>query len=317
MISSKQIKKYWLWIILGTLLIQILFWTLIYYRAGNSVMALRLCGSIAYNEKIRYMVDSDWRKADVILLGSSMTLNNIDSVYLEKRLGVSKLVNLGSYGLKMRELHMVSQEALKACKPRLVIVASNMMDFYENSNPLLNSAKQIVPLSRGYFSVVDYIRSWDANYYWSQSKDYYNKKHNNLTYDSYRFDHCGGVLLNVPIQNRLAFREKSHLQPELIDSMQYKELMQLAQGLHAENIQFVFVQTPQKPTNRIDERLLRPHWNKCNEIVTSVGGTYINLDKVSIPANEFCDYSHLNYKGARILTSVVADSLELKGYRSK
>jgi len=317
MISSKQIKKYWFWIILGTLLIQLLFWVLIYYRAGNNFMALRLCGSIAYNEKIRYCMNSDWRKADVILLGSSMTLNNIDSVYLEKRLGVSKLVNLGSYGLKMREVHMITESILKVCNPRSFIISSNTMDFYKNSNPLLNDERQIAPLIRGHYTFSDYLRSWDANYYWSQSKDYNSKKKSNLTYDSYHFDQCGGVLLNVPKQNRLAFRENSHLQPELIDSLQYHELRQLAQGLHTKNILFLFVQTPQKPTNRIDDGLLRPHWDKCKEIVESTGGIYINLDKVSIPANEFCDYSHLNYRGARILTSAVADSLELKGYRSK
>ena len=74
----------------------------IYKKGGNDLPAPAFSNSISFNEKIDFIRDRDLSKIEYIAIGSSMTLNNIDSETMVKYLGENYL-NLGSRGFKISE----------------------------------------------------------------------------------------------------------------------------------------------------------------------------------------------------------------------
>lgn len=61
-----------------------------------------LTDSFSYNEKLFFLSQSDL-KPEVIVLGSSMALNNINSNALIKRIKSNRVLNLSSWGMNLKD----------------------------------------------------------------------------------------------------------------------------------------------------------------------------------------------------------------------
>ena len=145
--------------------------------------------SISFNSKASFIYKNKLKlkHADYVILGSSMSLNNIDGVYLEK-LSNKRVINLSSWGMKIRDFN------------------GFLTQIYPNSKIIVN------------ISFTDFGKSWIEKYLnfpFGDQNEYYNKVFDlntfrqqvdqvgkytndsaNRDYTSLNFDNTGSVLLS-------------------------------------------------------------------------------------------------------------------------
>ena len=93
------------------------------------IPAPRLTANVAINEQIHRIAGMPEAKADVLALGSSMTLNNLASAPVTEHFGTTRYVNAGAWGFSAGELVHVAPVLVEHLKPHTMIVVTNLMDF--------------------------------------------------------------------------------------------------------------------------------------------------------------------------------------------
>ena len=125
---KKLIKNLILFFFLISLILTIIFYYF-YKIGGDDLPAPAFSNSISFNEKIDFIKDKDLSKIEYIVLGSSMSLNNINSQIMVNALGENYL-NLASWGFKISGSERYLKEMIDHF-PNLkaVVISTGFMDF--------------------------------------------------------------------------------------------------------------------------------------------------------------------------------------------
>lgn len=272
---------------------------------GNKLL-IRFTNSISFDARIYDIRQKTVPNYDYLAIGSSMTMNNLNSDVMMNYLGPmgENFYNCSAWGLSVQDMKNWMNVLLKKYQPKGIIMFGSMEDFdeveqnynYEDISRYLNGARQ----SSFY---LEYGVFGDLSYY----KEYEKLREGNNSYDSLNFDDNGGVILEVYGIDRAMNRWEKKFTEEFIQNNEnYQSLYEMASELKKQGIDFYYVQMPSRQmyvTDTMGDEILNSHVERCREVVEGSGQYYynaINYEKYS--DDYFSDYTHMNEHGSLLIT---------------
>jgi hypothetical protein len=283
-----------------------LFWA----HSHGRLVAPALTGNVSFDEKVRFLRNNPTKQCDVLVIGSSMALFNLESETILKHLPPgAHLLNAGSWNMKIGNTRAMLECLLRLYQPRTVILACGPMDFYKEDGPSqFFDSNEVVDFIKGSPYWLAVLRHFDLQYYVRWSFKILQDRTTREDYYSMMFDPWGGIPYEIYFPKVDQRRWNQKMDPAQIDSRQYDELSRIADIVRDRGMQLICVQPPLKQGSIPAEAVagLEEHWERIGEILNRRGFELLNLQKQMTLSDEyFADYSHLNHKGAVIFSDIV------------
>jgi hypothetical protein len=268
--------------------------------------------SMAFNEKARWLDRhlTSGVATDVLVIGSSMALNNISGPTIQGDLGVHNVVNTGSWGLTTESTRMMFGELLRHIRPNLVVLPVYHGDFRAAPPMEIEWPDFARSLGDGHEASL-YLHNPDVWYY---IKSYIDLKEGRAlgrtSSTSLDFDTTGGVSLDCFNFHRSEARwnhfKSETFQVNDISSAALASVGEMARMARDKHIAFWVVVCPMRPeaerTLSLEIRLAL--WQQVREQVESCGGVFIAKPSSLVLSDaDFADYIHLNECGAKTFTA--------------
>ncbi len=265
--------------------------------------------SYSFNEKMKFLGKGK-KTAEILGLGSSMTLNNLHSKAIASYFSTEEFVNTASWGLNMQDDFHLLKIFYKRYKPQKVIIVSNLPDFKKSDKKIEfgfcdNYLNDKNLLKTGYY----YIKTFNIDYLMANSKYAKKVRHHSDDYDYLGFDRYGGVNFTNSdfIINQPRWMGDSISKKDYLDAGQYQFLDSIASFCNKKNIQLLFFQTPIRKgyINNLSEKeheILNRHYLSVNQILNKHAFKLVNSNDIVWPDSLFVDWIHLKDEGAKKFT---------------
>jgi hypothetical protein len=271
--------------------------------------APRISSSHSFNEKARWLRTTlRGKNCDVVVLGSSMAVNNFDGEYAAQKLSRT-VINVGSFGMTPSDDIIMLRILSNLCVMRTVI-----MPVYHGD--LARAEKQVdwglferyVAGGNLFFT---YISTMDFAYYIKHIFDTTPGKKERRVYTSLHFDSSGGVGLqcgDFEIEDGRWRGYEIHgltrPEPEELNALQA-----IGDWLSSRNVSFIVAPTPLRRAaiEHLGEGPLDQFWQPAEKAVTVAHGYYVIVPLGSFDDALFVDYNHLNSCGAGVWTEQLLD----------
>ena len=267
-----------------------------------------ITNSYSFDAKLEELRDKRIQHTDVLLLGSSLTLNNVSSDVLGAVLDPQSLSfhNVSAWGLKMTDLEPLCRMYVEHYTPRTVLICTSTEDFAGRAQ----LEAQPRPVMEGYingvwkgwyfmrFPLVSQIHNWEAMIGSNSVQD--------SLYTSLKYDEDGGVALHMTpttiSQKRLNLPfhyESKHA------GDQYEAFEHMSHWLKKKGVHLVVVRTPVRSTyssGPYAQEVFAQHARRCAAILAADGHVFI--DRMDLPMQDdlFVDVNHLGADGASVFT---------------
>ena len=302
-----MVRLIWKILIFLVLMLIVLSFIFFYFYkiGGDDLPASRYSNSISFNEKIDFMKTKDISKIEYISIGSSMTLNNIDSEIIVDHLG-SNYINLGSWGFKISN----SSEFLEKMTDffpdlKAVIISASFVDFTTGTwSAEVNYSLLRADLKYG-LDILSYFLSPDLKYLRDNSRSNNKLKKKKNMYSSLAFDEYGGCILDIDSDKINNERWVNDISKFNIDESELRSLEILLKFLRKKNIQAVFAIPPQRRGMINDTNIItiNEKIKKIQTVVEENSGIFVNSFGFGAWDDSlFVDYAHLNKTGAARFT---------------
>jgi len=266
---------------------------------------LKLSNSVCFNVKIHKVKQLPRKHLDFIAIGSSMSLNNLNSQTFTEQLNDTNFYNFSSWGASEANTLQLTKLLIPIFTPHVVIQVSHLGDFYNSgfkiNNILLSYTLQGLPS----FIIKPFCINTTDDY-----KTYIN---DTLRITNMKFDKYGGVELNVKgkyIEQRRWIQQSNYTFNQ--NNKNYQALEELSQYLFENNITLIFVQAPSRKNhygNNTEQ--INLHIEECKRIISKYRHIYINATDTAKFTDEcFADHSHMNKNGAVILTKEITNKIK-------
>lgn len=244
---------------------------------------------------------------DVLAVGSSMTLNNVDSNTIVKYLGKNYL-NASAWGNNIEEDFNLLTTFLPFYDIKYLIISSYYGDFHGGDVDLLSEQrfKKIrFFLKTGISPLEDFL---NIKYILQKTREYNNFKKNIYDYTSLNYDPYGGVLL--PKQNFKISQNRWNGEDIVNTSIklrQYDFLYEISKLCAKKEIILIFVNNPirkgfYETRDNIELNILQVHSEKVFKILNEDKHIFIDTQNILWDDDLFVDYAHLNNEGAKKYT---------------
>ncbi|MBN2789753.1 MAG: hypothetical protein JXR69_06160 [Candidatus Delongbacteria bacterium] len=287
-----------------------------YIKGGNDLPAPYFSNSISFNEKIEFLKEKDLLEIQTVVIGSSMSLNNVDSKVMSEYFGKTKYLNLASWGFKISDGKEYISNMLKYFPDlRLIIISANFMDISDKLQNITVDYTSIDRFLNNNLGIFNYFAWFNLKYYKDNYQLNNERKKRINTYQTLDFDENGGALLDIDKNHINKLRWKKDVTEFDISDRELKNLESMIELLSKNNIRFVLVISPQR-SSLIDstkqlsiDRKIR----KISSIVKKKNSFFINsYEKGLWDDSLYVDYAHFNLKGARKFTEFIVDELKKK-----
>lgn len=278
---------------------------------GNQVL-IRFTNSISFNSKIyetRRLTEDNF---DYLAIGSSMTLNNLNSNTLQGFLNErdENFYNFASWGTTIQDNETWLEILLEKYNPKGVIMFSSMEDFEGENKPI--DKEDVSAYIRGRQQSTFYLKHSVFNDL-TYINEYKELVGDTLSYDSLHYDESGGVNLSVYTDSIESNRwNKTFTETFHEDNIQYSALRTISQTLKEKGIDFYFVQMPSRPNYVADENarsILNQHVATCESIINETGQHFYNgIDYELFSDFYFSDYTHMNVEGSMLMTNLFIEN---------
>lgn len=326
--------KYNLFLILLFTTFSISIITLVFILdACKLLVAPPFTNSLSLVERLRFFREVKPKKSEILAVGSSMTLNSIDSSALKYRNGQQiPYTNFSSWGVQVGDVSTWINTYLKiAEKPKFVMIISSPVDFkYCDENrktPDVIGRRDdindyIAASGLAFKSVYYHLKYRDLlkaiNPLWI--KKIHQARNTNNYYDSLKFDSSGSVVLEIPQDkiNPQRWRgEVDFLKIENLSEKCYFSLESLADSLKQKQINLVLVLSPIRKdyldSHTSQKTALNEYRQRVTAIIKKFDGIVIDAyQDMPLTDEFFVDPLHLNKNGARLLTEHISEKLSLK-----
>ena len=286
----------------------------VYFAKRDSVPPIT--NSFSFDAKLDELRDKQLQHTDVLLLGSSLTLNNVSSAALSEVLDPKGLSfhNVSAWGLKMTDLEPLCRMYVERYTPKTVVICTSTEDFAGRGQ----LEAQAPPVMEAYmngawkgwyfmrFPLVSQINKWEQNIGTNKVQD--------SLYTSLKYDAHGGVALRM---TPTTISQKRRNLPFHYDTKyeddQYEAFAHMSGWLKERGVRLVVVRTPVRSTYRAGafaEETLAEHGRRCAAQLSADGHVFI--DRMDLPMQDewFVDVNHLGAKPPRVTSC--ASSLNLR-----
>jgi hypothetical protein len=260
--------------------------------------APKLSADTSFNEKARWFRMHSSGYCDILVIGSSIALNNVSGSELGHHAAV---FNLGSWGMNLDDDLRILQIVEQACHPKVVIMPVSFADFTDDYDKHVDWDLTSDYLLRS--QIATYLRSFDLVYYLNEFLKLRNiHSMGRSTYLSLDFDDSGTVPLacegfHIDPHRWSGFTSRNSI--ELSDEKRRK-LQKL--GEHFKNKDFILI-VASTPIRKAAIDYLKPleldhFWSELEDAVNASGAAFIRADNGAFPDELFVDYLHLCKRGA-------------------
>jgi hypothetical protein len=274
-----------------------------------------LSSSVSFNEKARWLKEHLNGRCDVLVIGSSMALNNVDSGELAAIYPGQTIINAASWGMSIEESDAMLKAIIPLCEPKTIILPTNYPDFSAPWAKEIAWSRFVHYLQENYFERF-YSRGFDLLYLAKDLEYQSVPAKDRRSYESLAFDDTGTVELDCrgfktdPL--RWDAYKSERLSPSGIRPAAVDAISSIADTAAKANSRLVVIATPMRP---VAETSFYPEiraalWDSVRERVEKSHGTYIRIAGTDGFADRhFADAKHLNECGAKKLTQIVAQAL--------
>lgn len=271
-------------------------------------------GSISFDEKAVWLADRLDRDCDLLAVGSSMTVNNLDSAVFDQK----AFLNASSWGMKMQHTEYFLDTLLELVSPKTVLVITAPIDFERDyrDRAFYDRAKLVEFLeSRDLFC--SHLQYLSIGYLLEGLPGVLRDRVGRGTYYALDFDAGGSVPLDLVTEGfeRLDDRwDRPIAQAEGIDEVNYESLAAMARKCHERSIRFVLVQAPIREgvLGEVDRVFLHEnHWPRLERLCAENGAAFYNFHgRLRLSEGDFADSTHLSRAGAGKLSRALLGALE-------
>lgn len=253
------------------------------------------------NTKLHMLKERRGHQIDVLALGSSMTLNNLNSRALIEALHDSAYLNLGAWGTNMEQSVALAQDILPIVKPRTLVVVTGLGDFSYSAERYNVNAQRMEKYLTEWDEVWAYIKTRDIGYYLRDMELNEVRMNDPGNYERLVFDAYGGVELNVP-KDRIDEERFNKKPPPLSDlaESQYKAFGELCATTEAQGVHLIVIQAPYREGIRNEEvdSIVELHVYRLRQIMQPYDHEFLDGTTRTWPDSLYCDYGHFNGAGA-------------------
>lgn len=269
---------------------------------------LTITNSISLDARLYEMKNMDAGHFDVVALGSSMTLYQLDGeTFVEHLDEGASFYNFSAWGLQISDSRKLLEYIVETYSPHSVVIFGNIADFDGAAESTIDMKAVRSYLDDQAWNDVKNILDFGYPNNRETRKEYLDRRYapTDLNEDL-RYDQWGGVLLDVYGEDILEGRYNAYYTGEP-RQLQYDELADIAAYLADRNITLYYVQTPCRE-HYLSERqeaydIFVRHCDTCRNIIESNGGYYQSFfDYNEYTDKYFADCIHLNIDGALKLT---------------
>ena len=273
--------------------------------------APRITGNISVNEKLCFAKDHFPDSVDVLAIGSSMTLNNLNSDVVMAHFGNLRYLNAGAWAIGASELEVLGPALSARFHPAMVIVSTNLMDFEGQGNILLGDSASIAHGLRDP-KVLGYFRHWDAPYFLREMETNRIRFNDTDNYEYLGYDAHGGATLSIPWE-RISQERYLKPPPEATDLApeRYAAFKRFADDLHRQGIRLVVFASAYRNGIRTadNDALQQAHVARLRSLIGPVGGVLIDANQRRLDDSLYVDSSHFGPEGSRAYTGYCLDQL--------
>jgi hypothetical protein len=299
-------KRLGLFFLLSVILSTIFVFVYVFVNkiSSNDIPSPHLSKSFSLNEKAEFLRQLK-KNANVLAIGSSISLNNLHSATIAKQMQPSTFLNASSWGMGMRDNYLLLKILYETYHPNTLMMASSFSEFERSSEIMenCNLVKEYLTMSN-FNSNLCHAKYFDLRYYMDNTKY---KKHVQTAQNAYEylvFDQYGGVNIddtNFKINQR---RWKANFDMKKIVAVNYDYLDSISTYCKLKGIKLLFFHSPlrkgiyinlgAKKTNE-----LKAHVNHVAAILKK--SNYLAIDTYNILWNDslFIDSEHFSEKGAK------------------
>ncbi len=273
---------------------------------AKDIPAPDLSDSYSYNEKMEFLRRRD-KNADVITVGSSLSLNNLDSKTITEELQSNSYINLSSWGMSMKDIFLLLKVQSEIHRPSTLVMASGIMDFQASEKNVKFSVLKDFLHSDDKTQIFYHLKCFNLKYYLSNFK--YAQKVRSIpnSYDYLGYDEYGTVNIDSRDFKINERRWKNDYLSDRLSQVQYAYLDSIASFCKENGIQLLFFQSPYRQGlySSFDSakiKMLTDHVSKVENILGSYHYAFINTNNRVWEDSLFIDGTHFSAEGAKLFT---------------
>lgn len=308
---------YFIVFFLGLVLSILIIYIVIFNVKTNDIPALNFSNSYSFNEKIKFLKNQP-RNTEILSVGSSMTLNNLNSEVVVNEMHNTQLLNAASWGMSMGDDYSYIKSLLSSFhNVKQIIIVSNAVDFLLPEKTIDNQFVEDYLSDNKSKTFQGFVRTFDLNYYITNLRYAKFVRSCHTNYENLIYDNYGAVLLDKDslIIDSLRWRKHYLDRPSL--NSQYHYLDSIAKYCGERNITLMLFHSPfrqglyEKFNNEEQERL-QLHIDKVKTILAANNQIFVDANDRLWPDTLFADALHFNDEGARSFTLYCFDKLKVQ-----
>jgi hypothetical protein len=294
-------------VILSIVLFILLHFNDIRKNGNRNIPKNRLSNSISFNAKVDHAMRSEvFRKAGFLVMGSSLSLNNISAGLLNKNLKLP-VYNFSSWGFRPINLLSVLS-AIKKRGTQQLLVAFNNVDFGRNEIEISVQGFDAYLRNDRPGIWIHQLRTFNISNFKSDWSDLEKIGNEDNVYESLDFDTFGSCLINaenfsIDSIRWQEYHDTTNFHIYLEDTQRLKKLCDCS------GIQLILMYLPWR-SDLLDDLKRKQNNAVACAIRSIMKNDFIDLHELILPARFYCDGSHLFREGAEFITNASTDSIK-------
>jgi len=307
-------------------IIFIIFGMIVATTAGYSIYFAKhyptpIIDHISFDAKIQFIYENiDIEQMDTIVVGSSLALNNVQGIFLEKSSEkCSHVLNLSVWSIDASQVEQLLELADVFPNLKRIIYSGQFTSFNHAYRLKKFDADFIKKYISHQLNPIEYAAfvlnaCKDISFCAKRQKEWEKKYGQKNKYTYLGFDHTGSAPLDIYgkdiIQARWVKVDGARVDPKAL-----KALSRMAKKAYKNNIKFYFVQQPYRQAhinkNKHIEDVMKTFPKQIKAILTEHNGLFLNLhEKLKLSDKYFADRSHLNRLGSKIAAETIGEFID-------
>jgi hypothetical protein len=303
--AKKWITIYFLFIITVVISLQSI---LIYNKIPP-----RFSNSLSYDAKLNFIHNGKLlENADTLVIGSSMSLNNISGIALEDdSIKIKKVANIASWGLSSEE-SLKFLQLINLKKIKYIIYSTEYDDFTDRKQEKDIDIKNAIAYLDNEFVLKPYLKRFSTAYKNIKNYFFYKKIYlNPNSYTSLLFDRTGSV--NFTFSQEYYNKERWNSTREYDDELSQKSfesLKKMVDIANAHNIKMIVTTSPVRlaflKTHPIAQKKMLSYVKELKKLSKEKSFIYINAHEIlQLDDSCFLGATHLNKSGATLFSKII------------
>ena len=277
----------------------------------STIPAPHFNNNYSFNDKLDF---SRNKQADILTIGSSMSLNNLSSNIIVENFKSKSYLNLSAWGLQIPCIFDLLKINTQNYKPKVLIISSNTIDFGDDSESSQHyDLNELDDFLHSKYSLLFHLKHFNIEYYKDNCRLIKLIKSSRTMYKSLKYDQYGGVEFEP--KNFMISPERWSQDyitfANIKGNKNYESLDSISSFCFKHQIKLLFFQSPTRSVliDENEQKNLDLHIKRIKKMVEKRGHFFVNSNGREWDDSLYVDGIHLNSKGSKLYTKYCFDQL--------